>query len=84
LSSADLVEPPEQVAHEVVGLAARLEVDRRSGSIAERLDPRERLREAEAVLGRIRIREAPKVKRAQEFMRDRLNYRRIIQKLDVK
>jgi BioD-like phosphotransacetylase family protein len=38
----------------------------------------------EAVLGRIRIREAPKVKRAQEFMRDRLNYRRIIQKLDVK
>jgi BioD-like phosphotransacetylase family protein len=38
----------------------------------------------EAVLGRIRIREAPKVKRAREFMRDRLNYRRIIQKLDVK
>jgi len=38
----------------------------------------------EAVLGRIRIREAPKVKRAQEFMRDRLNYRHIIQKLDVK
>jgi hypothetical protein len=38
----------------------------------------------EAVLGRIRIREAQKVKRAQEFLRDRLNYRRIIQKLDMK
>jgi BioD-like phosphotransacetylase family protein len=38
----------------------------------------------EAVLGRIRIREAPKVRRAQELLRERLNYRRIIQKLDVR
>jgi BioD-like phosphotransacetylase family protein len=38
----------------------------------------------EAVLGRIRIREAPKVRRAQELLRERLNYRRIIQKLDPK
>jgi BioD-like phosphotransacetylase family protein len=38
----------------------------------------------EAVLGRIRIREAPKVRRAQELLRERLNYRRIIQKLDLK
>ena len=38
----------------------------------------------EAVLGRIRIRETPKVRRAQEIMRERLNYRRIIQKLDPK
>ena len=36
----------------------------------------------EAVLGRIRIREAPKVRRAQELLRERLNHRRIIQKLD--
>ena len=38
----------------------------------------------EAVLGRIRIREAPKVRRAQELLRERLNYRRIIQKLDLR
>jgi len=38
----------------------------------------------EAVQGRIRIREAPKVRRAQELLRDRLNTRRIIQKLDLK
>jgi uncharacterized protein len=38
----------------------------------------------ESVLGRIRIREAQKVRRAQEFLRDRLNYRRIIQRLDLK
>ena len=36
----------------------------------------------ESVLGRIRIREAPKVHRAQELLRQRLNHRRIIQKLD--
>jgi BioD-like phosphotransacetylase family protein len=36
----------------------------------------------ESVLGRIRIREAPKVRRAQELLRERLNHRRIIQKLD--
>jgi uncharacterized protein len=36
----------------------------------------------ESVLGRIRIREAPKVRRAQEVLRERLNHRRIIQKLD--
>jgi BioD-like phosphotransacetylase family protein len=35
----------------------------------------------EGVLGRIRIREAQKVKRAQELLRERLNARRIIQKL---
>jgi len=34
------------------------------------------------VLGRIRIRETPKVRRAQELLRERLNHRRIIQKLD--
>ena len=38
----------------------------------------------EALLGRIRIREASKVKRAQELMRERLNTRRILQKLDLK
>jgi BioD-like phosphotransacetylase family protein len=38
----------------------------------------------EAVLGRIRIREAPKVRRAQELLRERLNSRRIIQKLDLR
>jgi len=38
----------------------------------------------EAVLGRIRIRETPKVRRAQELLRERLNYRRIIQKLDLR
>jgi len=38
----------------------------------------------QAVQGRIRIREAPKVRRAQELLRDRLNTRRIIQKLDLK
>jgi hypothetical protein len=37
----------------------------------------------EAVQGRIRIREAPKVRRAQELLRDRLNTRRIIQKLNL-
>ena len=36
----------------------------------------------ESVLGRIRIRETPKVRRAQELLRERLNHRRIIQKLD--
>ncbi|MFB3818519.1 MAG: phosphotransacetylase family protein [Candidatus Methylomirabilales bacterium] len=35
----------------------------------------------EGVLGRIRIREAQKVARAQELLRERLNTRRIIQKL---
>jgi BioD-like phosphotransacetylase family protein len=38
----------------------------------------------ESVLGRIRIREAPKVRRAQEVLRERLNHRRIIQKLDLR
>ena len=38
----------------------------------------------EAVLGRIRIREAPKVRRAQELLRERLNHRRIVQKLDLR
>jgi uncharacterized protein len=38
----------------------------------------------QAVQGRIRIRETPKVRRAQELLRDRLNTRRIIQKLDLK
>ncbi|HTX53430.1 MAG TPA: phosphotransacetylase family protein [Candidatus Baltobacteraceae bacterium] len=38
----------------------------------------------EAVLGRIRIRETQKVRRAQDLLRERLNYRRIIQKLSLK
>ncbi len=38
----------------------------------------------EAVLGRIRIREAKKVERARELLRDHLNYRRIIEKLGIK
>jgi BioD-like phosphotransacetylase family protein len=38
----------------------------------------------EAVLGRIRIREEPKVRRARELLRDRLNYRRIVEKLGLK
>ena len=38
----------------------------------------------EAVLGRIRIRETQKVLRAQDLLRERLNYRRIIQKLSLK
>src|SRR5512138_2157410 len=38
----------------------------------------------EGVLGRIRIREAQKVKRAQELLRERLNTRRILQKLGGK
>ncbi|MFI5339413.1 MAG: phosphotransacetylase family protein [Candidatus Methylomirabilales bacterium] len=37
----------------------------------------------EAVLGRIRIREERKVQRAREFLRDRLNYRRIVEKLGL-
>ena len=38
----------------------------------------------EAVLGRIRIREERKVQRARELLRDRLNYRRIVEKLGLK
>jgi uncharacterized protein len=38
----------------------------------------------EGIRGRVRIREAQKVARAQEVLRDRLNYRRIVQKLGVK
>jgi hypothetical protein len=38
----------------------------------------------QAVMGRIRIREAGKVQRAQELLRERLNSRRIIQKLGLK
>ncbi len=38
----------------------------------------------EAVLGRIQIREERKVQRARELLRDRLNYRRIIEKLGLK
>ncbi len=38
----------------------------------------------ESVLGRIRIREERKVQRARELLRDRLNYRRIIEKLGLK
>jgi len=38
----------------------------------------------EAVLGRIRIREEQKVQRARELLRDRLNYRRIVEKLGLK
>jgi len=38
----------------------------------------------QAVMGRIRIREVSKVHRAQEILRERLNSRRIIQKLGLK
>jgi hypothetical protein len=38
----------------------------------------------QAVMGRLRIREATKVQRAQELLRERLNSRRIIQKLGLK
>jgi len=38
----------------------------------------------EAVPGRIRIREEQKVQRARELLRDRLNYRRIVEKLGLK
>jgi hypothetical protein len=38
----------------------------------------------ESVLGRIRIREERKVQRARELLRDRLNYRRILEKLGMK
>jgi len=38
----------------------------------------------EAVLGRIRIREDRKVQRARELFRDRLNYRRVVEKLGLK
>jgi BioD-like phosphotransacetylase family protein len=38
----------------------------------------------ESVLGRIRIREERKVQRARELLRDRLNYRRIVEKLGLK
>jgi BioD-like phosphotransacetylase family protein len=38
----------------------------------------------ESVLGRIRIREGRKVQRARELLRDRLNIRRIIQKVGLK
>lgn len=38
----------------------------------------------EAVLGRIRIREERKIQRARELLRDRLNYRRIVEKLGLK
>lgn len=38
----------------------------------------------ESVLGRIRIREERKVQRARELLRDRLNYRRILEKLELK
>jgi BioD-like phosphotransacetylase family protein len=38
----------------------------------------------EGMLGRIRIREERKIQRARELLRDRLNYRRIIQRLGLK
>jgi BioD-like phosphotransacetylase family protein len=38
----------------------------------------------ESVLGRIRIREDRKVQRARELLRDRLNVRRIIEKVGLK
>lgn len=42
------------------------------------------VQKVEAIMGRIRIRETPKVKRAQALLRERLNVRRILQKLGLK
>jgi hypothetical protein len=52
--------------------------------IAVHYDTLTTVEKLESVLGRIRIREERKVQRARELLRDRLNYRRIIEKLGLK
>ncbi len=52
--------------------------------ILVRYDTLTTVEKLESVLGRIRIREAQKVARAQELLREHLNSRRIIQKLTQK
>jgi BioD-like phosphotransacetylase family protein len=52
--------------------------------ISVRFDTYTTVEKLEAVLGRIRIREEQKVRRARELLRDRLNYRRIVEKLGLK
>jgi uncharacterized protein len=64
----------------IVGRAQELHVP----LIIVRFDTLTTVEKLEAVLGRIRIREAKKVDRARELLRDRLNYRRIIEKLGIK
>ena len=64
----------------IVGRAQELHVP----LLSVRYDTLSTVEKLEAVLGRIRIREAKKVERARELLRDRLNYRRIIEKLGVK
>lgn len=64
----------------IVGRATELRVP----LISVRYDTLTTVEKLEAVLGRIRIREAKKVERARELLRDRLNYRRIIEKLGIK
>ena len=64
----------------IVGRAQELRVP----LISARYDTLTTVEKLEAVLGRIRIREAKKVERARDLLRSRLNYRRIIEILGVK
>jgi BioD-like phosphotransacetylase family protein len=64
----------------IVGRAQELGVP----LISVRYDTLTTVEKLEAVLGRIRIREDRKVQRAQELLRSRLNYRRIVEKLGLK
>ncbi len=64
----------------IIGRAQELGVP----MIIARYDTLTTVERLEAVLGRIRIRETKKVARARELLHDRLNYRRIIQKLGAK
>jgi BioD-like phosphotransacetylase family protein len=64
----------------IVGRAQELRVP----LISARYDTLTTVEKLEAVLGRIRIREDRKVQRARDLLRDRLNYRRIVEKLGLK
>jgi BioD-like phosphotransacetylase family protein len=80
-STKCLVLTGDQMPNEVI-LARAREVG--VPMISVHYDTLSTVEKLEAVLGRIRIREAKKVERARELLRDRLNYRRIIQKLGGK
>lgn len=80
-STKCLVLTGDQMPNEIIiGRAHELGVP----MISVHYDTLSTVEKLEAVLGRIRIREERKVQRARELLRDRLNYRRIVQKLGLK
>jgi BioD-like phosphotransacetylase family protein len=77
-STRCLVLTGDQMPNRIIVARAR---EARVPMLLVRYDTLTTVEKLEGVLGRIRIREAQKVTRAQDLLRERLNSRRIIQKL---